>query len=122
MSWSYTLPMRFMAELIKNKEEIDKIIDEKIKGKKIVYTKYYGVRLASRGLEHKRVKEIFPQFDKVFAIEKEKLKFGDIGYELFYSLSNNITFSIATVPKKDRIEIIHAIEYKRSLGKRLRQM
>lgn len=109
-----------MAELIKNIKEINKIINERIRNKKIVYTRYYRIRLAEKGLEHERVLEIFPQFNKVFAIEKEKLGFGEIGYELFYQLSNNITFSIATVPKKDAVEIVHAIEYRRSLGKRLR--
>ena len=109
-----------MTELINDKKEIEKIINEIIKGKEITYTKYYHIRLAERGLEHKKVLEIFAQFDKVFAIEKDKLKFGDFGYELFYRISNNVTFSIATVPKQDRLEIIHAIEYKRSLGKRLR--
>jgi len=108
-----------VAWLIKDKRDILEIIEEKIKGKKLIFTKYYQIRLAERGIEHRRVLEIFPQFDKVFAIEKEKLRFGDIGYELFYHLSNNITFSIAMCPKKDKIEIIHAIEYRRNLAKRL---
>lgn len=110
-----------MAELIRDEKEISKIIEEKIKGKKLVFTKYYQIRLVERGIEHKNVLKIFPQFDKIFAIEKETLKFGDFGYELFYNLSNNITFSIATCPKKDRVEVIHAIEYKRSLARRLRE-
>ena len=109
-----------MTELITDKKEIDKIINTEIKGRKLNYTKYYYLRLDARGLEHAKVQEIFPQFDKVFAIEKEKLRFGDIGYELFYKLSNNVTFSIATSPKKDRLDIIHAVEYKRSLAERLR--
>lgn len=110
-----------MSEPIKDKKEIEKIINEKVKGKKVIYTNHYHLRLLERGIEHEKVKEVLSQFDKVFAIEKEKLKFGDIGYELFYHLNDNTTFSIATVPKEDKIEIIHAVEYKRSLGKRLRQ-
>lgn len=90
-----------MVELIKNKEEIKKIIQEKIQNKKPVFTKHYWIRLSERGLEHKKVLEIFPQFDKVFAIEKEFLKFGDEGYELFYQISNNVTFSIGFVLKKN---------------------
>lgn len=108
-----------MAELIKDKKEIEKIINEKIKGKNFVYTSYYYIRLDERGMKHEKVKEVLLQFDKVFAIEKEKLKFGDIGYELFYQIKDNETFSIATVPKEEKVKIIHAIEYKRSLGKRL---
>ncbi len=108
-----------MTEVITDKKEIEIIINEKIKGKRIVYSKYYLIRLIQRGMDENKVKEIFPQFNKVFAIEKEKLKFGDLGYELFYKISDNVTFSIATVPKKDIVEIIHAIEYRRNLGERL---
>ena len=74
-----------------------------------------------KDIEHKRVLEIFPQFEKVFEIEKETLKYGDIGYELFYKLSRNRSFSIATCPKNKKILIIHAIKYKRSLEKRFKK-
>src|SRR3989344_7444187 len=107
-----------MTELIDNKEEIDKIIREKIKGKRVVFTKHFTWRNAKRGISDEKVKEVFPQFDKVISIEKKKLKFGDWGYELFYSLSNNVTFSIALCPIDNRIDFIHAIEFKRNLGKR----
>ena len=110
-----------MTELIKEKEEIKRVILEKIQNKKLIFTKHYWIRLSERGIEHKKVLEVFPQFDKVFAIEKEFLKFGDEGYELFYRVSNNVTFSIATCPKKESLEIIHAIEYKRNLAKRFKQ-
>ncbi len=65
--------------------------------------------------------EVFPQFNKVFEIEKDILKRGDIGYELFYRLSNNTYLSIATCPKNKNLLIIHAIEYKRSLEKRFKR-
>ncbi len=109
-----------MTEVIENKEEIGRIISDKIKRKKIVYTRNFRMRNAWRGISDEQVMEIFPQFDKVFAIEKKILKYGDIGYELFYRLSNNITFSIATCPKGNRLELVHAIEYKRSLGRRFK--
>ena len=109
-----------MSELIRDKKEIDNILNG-MTGKKLVFTRYYRLRLAERGLEHSTVENIFPQFDKVFAIEKDQLKFGDTGYELFYQMSNNVTFSIAIIPRKDRLEIVHAVEYKRNLSKRLRQ-
>ncbi len=107
-----------MAELITNKDEINKIISEKIKGKKLIFTQHYRLRASWRGISDEKVLEIFPQFDKIFTIEKKKLKYGDEGYELFYNLSNNITFSIAACPKNKQLLIIHAIEYKRSLEKR----
>ena len=75
-----------------------------------------------RNIPHKRVLEIFPRFDKVEKIERDVLKFGDIGYKLFYYLSNNVKFSIATCPKDKNLLIIHAVEYKRSLEKRFRNI
>jgi len=110
-----------MTLLISEKSEIQKIISEKIKGKKLIFTDYYQFGILKRGIEHQKVLEIFPQFDKVFEIEAEKLKYGDEGYELFYRLSNNITFSIATCPKEKNVLIIHAVEYKRSLKKRFKR-
>jgi hypothetical protein len=110
-----------MAVFISDKKEIDKIISKQIKGKKLIFTDYYKFGILKKGIEHERVLEIFPQFDLVFEIEKEVLKYGDIGYELFYKLSNNISFSIATCPKDKTLLIIHAVEYKRSLEKRFKK-
>lgn len=110
-----------MVVFISNKTEIDKIIKEKIKGKKLIFTDYYKFGILKKGIDHKRVLEILPRFDLVFEIEKETLKYGDIGYELFYKLSNNTSFSIATCPKNKNLLIIHAVEYKRSLEKRFRK-
>lgn len=110
-----------MVFLISNKKEIDRIIFNKIKGRKLIFTDYYRFGILKKGIEHERVLEIFPQFEKVFEIEKEILKYGDIGYELFYRLSGNRCFSIATCPKDKKVLIIHAIEYKRSLEKRFKK-
>ena len=105
-----------MIELVEDKREIDKIIYEEIKGKRIVFSSYYErISFMRRGITEEMVLEVLPQFNKVIKIIKQKLKFGDIGYELFYGLSNNLTFSIATIPTKEKVEIIHAIEYKRKL-------
>ena len=109
-----------MAEIITDKKEIDEIIDEKVKGKKLIFTQNFRIRNSMRDISDERVREVFPQFNKIFAIEKKVLKYGDIGYELFYALSNNITFSIATIPQGSNILLIHAIEYKRSLGSRFK--
>jgi hypothetical protein len=110
-----------MVDLITDKKEIDKIISEKIKGKKIIFTKYCDMSLAEKGLTHEKVLEVLPQYDKVQEIEKEILKHGDLGYELFYKMSNNTYFSIATCPREKDVLIIHAVEYKRSLEKRFKR-
>ncbi len=109
------------AKTIEDKQEISKIIEEKIKGKKVIFTNYYYFGIDKRGISHEKVQEIFPQFEKVFAIEIEFLKKGDLGYELFYDLSNNVSFSIATCPQNEKVLIIHAVEYRRSLEKRIKK-
>ena len=109
------------VKTIKDKSEIDKIIEEKIKGKNLVFTNWYKVGLLRKGISEERFNEIFPQFDKISAIEIEKLKKGDLGYELFYKISNNTTISIGTIPKENNLLIIHLIEYKRNLDYRFKK-
>ena len=87
----------------------------------LIFTKYYHIGITQKGIEHSKVLEIFNQFGKVYEIEKDVLRYGDIGYELFYRLSNNTYFSIATCPKDSKVLIIHAVEYKRNLDKRLKR-
>src|SRR3989344_4641515 len=98
------------VKTINDKEEINKIIQERIKGKKLVFTNYYYFGIDKRGITHERVLEVFPQFDKVIAIEIETLKLGDLGFELFYEMSNNITFSIATCPKDEKVFFLYFLE------------
>jgi len=96
-----------MTVLISDRKDIDKIINEKIKNKKLIFTDYYKFGILKKGIEHEKVIEIFQKFDLVYEIEKEILKYGDVGYELFYKLSNNTSFSIATCPKNKNLFIIH---------------
>lgn len=108
-----------MVEIIKEKREIDGIISEKIKNKKLIFTTHYRISSSEKGIDDEQVKEIFLQFERIYAIEKEILRYGDIGYELFYRLNDNTEFSIATCPKEDKLIIIHAVKYKRNINKRL---
>ena len=109
------------VKTIEDRQEIDKIIEEKIKGKRLVFTDWYKIGLLRKGISEDKFDEIFPQFDKVSVIELEKLKKGDLGCELFYKLSNNTTISIGTIPKENTLLIIHLIEYKRNLDYRFRK-
>ena len=106
---------------IRDEKEIDKIIKEKIKGKKLIFTNWYKIGLLRKGISEEKFNDIFPQFNKVFAIEIEKLKKEDLGYELFYKISKNTTISIGTIPKEKNLLIIHLIEYKRSLDYRFKK-
>lgn len=109
------------VKIIEDKQEIEKIIEEKIKNKKIIFTDWYNIGILKKGIPEEKFDEIFPQFDKVYAIEIEELKKGDFGYELFYRISNNLTISIGTIPKEKDLLIIHLIEYKRNLDSRFKK-
>lgn len=110
-----------MVELINNKEEIIKIINEKIRNKNIIKTNNYLLGIEHKIISDKEIMEIYSQFDKITEIEKEILKKGDIGYELFYKI-NGTNYSIATIPKKEVVLLIHAIKYHRNIDKRLKRL
>ena len=115
------MPNEKEGKTITDKQEINKIIQEKIKGKKLIFTDWYSVGIMRKGISEEKFDEIFPNFDKVRVIEVEKTKKGDLGYELFYKMSNNTTFSIAMIPKENALFIIHLIEYKRNLDHRFKK-
>jgi len=100
------------VKTIKDKEKIVKIIEEKIKGRKLVFTEWYKIGILKKGIPEEKFDEVFPQFDKVCTVEVEELKKGDLGYELFYELSGNVTISIATIPKEKDLLIINSIQKK----------
>ena len=109
------------VKTIEDRQQINRIIDEKIKGKKLIFTDWYKIGLLRKGISEEKFNEVFPQFDKICVIEIEKLKKGDLGYELFYKISKNITISIGTIPKENTLLIIHLIEYKRNLDYRFKK-
>ena len=109
------------VKTIEDKQEINKIIEEKIKGKKLIFTDWYKIGLLRKGISEDRFNEIFPQFNKVSAIEIEEMKKGDLGYELFYKISNNTIISIGTIPKENVLLVIHLIEYKKNLDYRFKK-
>lgn len=115
------MPNEKEAKTITDKQEINMILQEKIKGKKLIFTDWYNIGIMRKGIPEEKFYEIFPNFDKIEVIEVEKMKKGDLVYELFYKMSNNTTFSIATIPKENTLLIIHLIEYKRSLDYRFKK-
>jgi len=113
--------IELMTILIEDKKEIEQIINIYIKNKRLIFTDWYKIGLLKKGIVKEKFNEIFPQFEKIYKIEKETLKQGDIGYELFYKISNKTTISIGTIPKKDKLLIIHLIKYKRNLDYRFKK-
>ncbi|MBU3906809.1 MAG: hypothetical protein KKA64_01005 [Nanoarchaeota archaeon] len=115
------MPNEKEVKTITDKQEISRMIQEKIKNKRLIFTDWYKMGLLRKGISEDKFSEVFPQFDKVSAIEIEELKKGDLGYELFYKISNNTTISIGTIPKENMLLIIHLVEYKRSLDHRFKK-
>ena len=115
------MPNEKEVKTITDKQEIDKIIQEKIKNRKLIFTEWYKIGILRKSIPEEKFDEVFPQFDKVCTIEIEELKKGDLGYELFYKLSGNVTISIATIPKEKDLLIVHLIEYKRNLDYRFKK-
>jgi hypothetical protein len=48
--YKYYYPNYTMADLISDKNEISKIISDKIRGKKVIFTKYCDMSLAEKGI------------------------------------------------------------------------
>jgi hypothetical protein len=72
----------FMVEEkeVKLIEDIDKIMDiieTKIKNRRIIFTDWYKMGIMRKGISEEKFDEVFPQFDKIYKIEEEKLKLGD---------------------------------------------
>ena len=77
-----------VAQFIKD-EDIKKIV-EIIKSKPIEKTKhFYESAIYGRDVSEKFVDETLPQFNKVKVINKRKHVKGDIGYDLYYKISNS---------------------------------
>ena len=60
-----------MTSLIENKKEIEQIINLYIKNKKLIFTDWYKIGLLKKGIMEEKFNEIFPQFEKIYKIEKE---------------------------------------------------
>ena len=41
-----------MTDLISDKKEIERILNEKIKGKKLIFTAHYRISAAEKGIEY----------------------------------------------------------------------
>ena len=97
------------------KEEIGKIIN-RLRGyseKQFRFTDNYWKRISSRDIDHDFVVKTFFEFDKINLIEEDILKFGDIGYDLYYEISNNRTLILGVCPKKDLIFIHGIMRYRK---------
>ena len=68
---------------------------------------YESKTIIGRDMDHKFILKTYFEFDKIYYIEEEILKYGDIGYDLYYKLSNSKTLVIG-ICKKKKIEFLHA--------------
>ena len=90
-----------------NKEDIIKIFNL-IKNSKIIKTQHFYDRILLRDLPEELVDKTFPQVEKIKLIDKRKHK-KDIGYDLYYELSNSRTLKLCFIPLKDKTLLINAI-------------
>lgn len=99
-----------MTKQYSKKEEIDKIIKilKKYKEEDFDFREHYWFRIAQRNIKHDFLLKTFFEFDKIKLIEEDVLKYGDIGYDLFYEISNNRTLIIGVCPK-EKLKFIHGI-------------
>ncbi len=98
-------------------ENIKKIINKLKKYSKddIHFSSWYKSKtLSGRDMDHEEILKTYFEFDKVYFIEEEILKLGDIGFDIYYKLSNTktlvigISLKIKPDPKKKPISFIHA--------------
>lgn len=83
-------------------EDIKKII-EIIKSKPIKRTPHFYERLISRDISEDLADKTINQYDKVKVIDKRLHVNEDIGYDLYYTLSNTRTLKLGFIIKKDVI-------------------
>lgn len=72
------------------------------------FTKWYWVRIEERQIDHAFLIKTFSFFDKIKLIEEDVLRYGDIGYDLYYELSSSRTLIIGVIPKK-KLVFTHGI-------------
>ncbi|MBR9701721.1 hypothetical protein GOV13_02255 [Candidatus Pacearchaeota archaeon] len=97
-----------IAKQYTNDEEIKEIV-KLIKGKRIIRTEHFFIRIYQRDVEEEFIDEILPQFEKVKLIDKRKHKKGDIGYDLYYELSNSRTLKLCFILKGNKVLLVNAI-------------
>lgn len=101
-------------QLIK-KEEIDKIINilKKYTKENFKFTEHYYLRIAQRDIKQDFLLETFFDFNSIKLVEQDIMKYGDVGYDLFYELSNNRTLIIGVIPKKQLIFTHGILRYRK---------
>ena len=105
------------------KEVIEKVISilKQYKQEDFAFTSHYWFRIAQRDIEHEFLLKTFFQFEKIKLIEEDVLPKGDIGYDLYYEISNNRTLIIGVCPLK-KLLFIHGILRYRKWQSQLKRM
>lgn len=89
------------------KEDILRIFNL-IKSKRIIKTSHFYDRLIFRDLSEELVDKTLSQKEKIKLIDKRKHK-REIGYDLYYELSNSRTLKLCFIPLDDKSLLINAI-------------
>ncbi len=89
------------------KEDIDKIFALVMKNK-LVKTEHFNIRVIERDIQGELIDTNINKSEKIKLIDKRKHK-KDMGYDLYYELSNNQTLKLCFIPLKDKTLLINAI-------------
>jgi len=96
-----------ILEQFTKKEDISRIFDL-VTSKSIVKTQHFYNRLIMRDLSEELVDQILLQKEKIKLIDRRKHK-KDIGYDLYYELSNSQTLKLCFIKLEDKTLLINAI-------------
>lgn len=77
--------------------------------------------------EENKIEETYPKFEKIGLINKRKLKYGDMGYDLYYELDDGTFIVIAIcIDKRLLINAFHSKKnfqnFKRNLLKKINKV
>jgi len=91
------------------KEEEIKEILKIFQNKTIKKSPHFHIRIIQRDISERLINETFPLFKKIKLIDKRKHKKGDLGYDLYYKLSNSKTLKLCFIVKNKKILLVNAM-------------
>lgn len=96
-----------ILEQYTEKGEINKIFNL-IKNSRIIKTSHFYNRIILRDVPEELIDKTFPLVEKIKLIDKRKHK-KDIGYDLYYKISNTRTLKLCFIPLKNKTLFVNAI-------------
>ena len=96
-----------ILEQYTKKEKIKEVVDL-ITLKQIIKTSHFYKRIIERDIQEELIDKTLLSIEKIKLIDKRKHK-KDIGYDLYYELSNSQTLKLCFIPLQDKTLLVNAI-------------